>query len=90
MRAARSRTSAASSIWRTSKTCRASSTLGRATKAPRAGSSVTRRSRLSWLSACRTTVRETWKMSAMGCSASLVPGISRRSTIAVVIESTMR
>jgi hypothetical protein len=35
-----------------------------ATKAPRAGSSVTRRSRLSWLSAWRTSVRETWKMSA--------------------------
>ena len=33
--------------------------LGLATKAPRAGSSVTRRSRLSWLSAWRTSVRET-------------------------------
>ena len=35
-------------------------------------------------------VRETLKMSAIGCSASLVPGISRRSTIAAVIASAMR
>ena len=75
---------------RTSKTWCASSTLGLATKAPRAGSSVTSRSRLSWLSAWRTSVRDTPKMSAICCSASLVPGISRRSTMAVVMESTMR
>ncbi len=47
-------------------------------------------SRLNWCSACRTMVRETWKMSAIFCSASLVPGISRRSTMAVVIDSMMR
>ena len=82
MRAQSCRTIAASSIARTSNTWRASSTLGLATKAPRAGSSVTRRSRLSWLSAWRTSVRETLKMSAIFCSASLVPGISRRSTMA--------
>ena len=64
--------------------------LGIATKAPRAGSSVTSRSRLSWFSACRTMVRETLKMSAIFCSTSLVPGIRRRSTIASVIDSTMR
>ena len=58
--------------------------------APRAGSSVTSLSRLSWLSAWRTSVRDTLKMSAIFCSASLVPGIRRRSTIAVVIDSTMR
>jgi hypothetical protein len=63
---------------------------GRATKAPRAGSSVTRWSRLSWFSAWRTSVRLTLKMSAICCSASLVPGISRRSTMAVVMASTMR
>jgi hypothetical protein len=81
---------AASIILRTSNTWRASSTLGRATKAPRAGSSVTTWSRLSWLSAWRTRVRLTLKMSAMDCSASLVPGISRRSTMAAVMASTMR
>ncbi len=75
---------------RTSNTSRASLALGSATRAPRAGSSVTSRSRLNWFSACRTMVRETLKMSAIFCSASLVPGISRRSTMAAVIESTTR
>ena len=75
---------------RTSNTWRASSTLGSATRAPRAGSRVTSLSRLSWFRAWRTRVRETLKMSAIFCSASLVPGIRRRSTIAVVIESAMR
>ena len=59
----------------------------RARRAPAAR--VTSLSRLSWLSAWRTSVRETWKMSAIFCSASLVPGIRRRSTIAVTIESAI-
>jgi hypothetical protein len=42
-------------------------------------SSVTSLSRLSRFSAWRTSVRETWKISAIFCSASLVPGIRRRS-----------
>ena len=74
---------------RTSKTWRASSTLGVAMKAPRAGSSVTRRSRLRRLSACRTTVRDTENTSAICCSTNLVPGISRRSTMASVIASAI-
>jgi hypothetical protein len=84
------RTMLPSTSLRTSNTWRASSTLGWATKAPRAGSSVTRWSRLSWFSAWRTSVRLTLKMSAICCSASLVPGIRRRSTMAVVMDSTMR
>ena len=75
---------------RTSNTWRASSTLGSATRAPRAGSRVTSLSRLSWCIAWRTRVRETLKTSAIFCSASLVPGIRRRSTMAAVIDSAMR
>src|SRR5664280_170596 len=88
--AAARRINAPSSMRRTSKTWRASSTLGRATRAPRPGSRVTSWSRLSWLSAWRTSVRETLKMSAIFCSASLVPGMRRRSTMAETIESAMR
>ena len=35
-------------------------------------------------------MRETWKMSPSFCSDSFVPGINRRSMMALVMDSTMR
>ncbi len=88
--AMKARTISASSMRRTAKTWRASSTEGVATKAPRAGSSRIRRFCDSWNSAWRTRVRETPKWSANFCSASLVPGRRRCSTMARVRLSTMK
>jgi hypothetical protein len=62
---------------------------GAATKAPRAGSRRIRRFCDSWNSAWRTSVRDTPKWSASFCSASLVPGCRRCSTMARVSASTM-
>jgi hypothetical protein len=90
MRVHSSRTIDASIILRTSNTWRASSTLGWATKAPRAGSSVTRRSRESWFSAWRTSVRDTLKMSAICCLGELGAGHQAAFDDGLVIESTMR
>ena len=78
-----------SSMCRTSNTWRASSMLGSATCAAR----QLERDQLVAAELVDALARQgawTLKMSAIFCSASLVPGIRRRSTMAEVIDSTMR